>query len=32
MMDNITKQCVFVHVGPKNIAMRCPNLVQGDLY
>ena len=29
-LHKIIKQCVFVHVGPKNITIRCPNLVQGD--
>ena len=27
---NISKQCAFVHVEPKNITMRCPNLVQNQ--
>ena len=24
---NITQQCAFIHVGPENITMGCPNLV-----
>jgi hypothetical protein len=28
---NFIKQCVFVHVGPKNIPIGCLNLMQGDL-
>ena len=28
---NITKQFAFVHVGPENITMGCPNLVQERL-
>ena len=27
-MHNMIKQCAFVHVGPENITMGCPNLVQ----
>ena len=28
---NIIKQCVFFQVGPKNLNIWFPNLVQGDL-
>ena len=24
----IVKQCAFIHMGPENVTMRCPNLVQ----
>ena len=27
---NIIKKCVFVLVGPNNITMECPDLVQGN--
>ena len=29
-IHNIIKQCAFVHVGPENITIGCPNVVQGD--
>ena len=29
-MHNIMQQGASVHVGPENVTMGCPNLVQGD--
>ena len=31
LQSNVIKQSAFVHVGPENIIMRCPNLVQSQI-
>ena len=30
VVTTLSDVCVFVHVGPENITVGCPNLLQGD--